>query len=134
MTAPYDLEYIDKVNKFIKYFKIGSGDITWKESLERFLGKKTIMLATGASSFTDVVNAVNLIRKKNKKKIILMQCNTNYTNSTNNFNYINLKVLNQYRKFLEIKLFLVLATTHLVMQLFRCCHSRSKSYRKTLYR
>ena len=110
MTAPYDLEYIDKVNKFIKYFKIGSGDITWKESLEKISRKKkTIMLATGASSFTDVVNAVNLIRKKNKKKIILMQCNTNYTNSTNNFNYINLKVLNQYRKFFGNKIILGLS-------------------------
>ena len=71
MTAPYDLEYIDKVNKFIKYFKIGSGDITWKESLEKISRKKkTIMLATGASSFTDVVNAVNLIRKKRYQKDI----------------------------------------------------------------
>ena len=32
-----------------------------------------------------------------------MQCNTNYTNSEDNFNYINLKVLDQYKNYLVIK-------------------------------
>ena len=71
--------------------------------------RKQLCSQLEASSFTDVVN-VNLIRKKkNKKKIILMQCNTNYTNSTNNFNYINLKVLNQYKKFFGNKIILGLS-------------------------
>ena len=29
MTAPYDLEYVDMVKKYIVAYKIGSGDINW---------------------------------------------------------------------------------------------------------
>ena len=36
------------------------------------------MIATGASDFRDVERAYKLISKFNKK-IIIMQCNTNYT-------------------------------------------------------
>ena len=32
-----------------------------------------------------------------------MQCNTNYTGEEKNFNYINLRVLNLYKKNLKIK-------------------------------
>ena len=32
------------------------------------------------------------------KKIVIMQCNTNYTAEKNNFNYINLNVLKSYKK------------------------------------
>lgn len=98
MTAPYDLDYVDLVDKFIPAFKIGSGDITWREILIKIAKKKKpVLLATGASSMKDVEKAVSLIKKYNKK-IVLMQCNTNYTNSIDNFKYINLNVLKKYRK------------------------------------
>ena len=35
MTSPYDLNYVDQLNKYICAYKIGSGDITWKEILEK---------------------------------------------------------------------------------------------------
>ena len=59
--------------------------------------KKPIILATGASNFDEVQKAVNLIKKTNKK-LVLMQCNTNYTASHDNFKYINLNVLKTYKK------------------------------------
>ena len=98
MTSPYDLEYVDLVNKFIPAYKIGSGDISWKEILIKIAKKnKPVLLATGASTLKDVKKAVNIIKKYNKK-IVIMQCNTNYTNSTQNFKYINLNVLKEYEK------------------------------------
>jgi len=97
-TAPYDLEYIDKLEKYISAYKIGSGDITWLESLEKISKKKKpVILATGASTISEVKQAVNLILKKNKN-LSLMQCNTNYTGSSKNFRYINLNVLKTYKK------------------------------------
>jgi N-acetylneuraminate synthase len=52
MTAPYDLNYVDQLNKYICAYKIGSGDITWKEILEKISKKnKPVFLATGASNF-----------------------------------------------------------------------------------
>lgn len=98
MTAPYDLEYINQVNKYICAYKIGSGDITWFKSIKAIAKKKKpVILATGASNFNEVLNAVKLIKKYNKK-IVLMQCNTNYSNKEENFANINLNVLKSYKK------------------------------------
>ena len=98
MTSPYDLNYVDKLNKYIPAFKIGSGDITWEQILEKIAKKKKpVILATGASTFFEVKQAVKTILKYNKK-LVLMQCNTNYTADNNNFKYINLNVLKSYKK------------------------------------
>ena len=109
LTAPYDLDYVDKVNKYIPAYKIGSGDITWKEIIIKIAKKnKPVLLATGASDIIEVKKAVNQILKYNKK-LILMQCNTNYTNSNENFKYINLNVLRSYKKIFKNKIILGLS-------------------------
>ena len=98
MTAPYDLNYVDEVKKDIVAYKIGSGDITWKKIIKKISKKKKpVLLATGASNFQDVKRAVKEILKFNKK-IVIMQCNTNYTADKKNFNYINLNVLKTFKK------------------------------------
>ena len=97
-TSPYDLQIIDAVEPFVCAFKIGSGDITWLESIERMSKfNKPVILATGASDIEDVSRAYASISNYNKD-IVIMQCNTNYTNSEDNFNYLNLKVLATYAK------------------------------------
>ena len=97
-TAPYDFDYIDKVNKYVPAFKVGSGDITWDDALVRIANKnKPIFLATGASSIKDVKRAYKIISKINDK-ICIMQCNTNYTGSLENFKFINLNVLKEFKK------------------------------------
>lgn len=96
-TAPYDLEYIDYFAAKMPFFKIGSGDITWKQSIELMATfEKPILLATGASTLEEVEDAVALIERYNIQ-LILMQCNTNYTGGEENFDYINLRVLETYR-------------------------------------
>jgi N-acetylneuraminate synthase len=93
LTSAYDLNYVDSVNKFIPAYKIGSGDITWKEILIKIAKKnKPVLLATGASTLEDIIFASKLILKINKK-LIIMQCNTNYTSDEKNFRYINLNVI-----------------------------------------
>ena len=97
-TAPYDLEFIPHFAKRMPYFKVGSGDITWKESLEMIASQgKPILLATGASELWAVERAVKLISQFNIP-IVLMQCNTNYTGSEDNFDYLNLLALNEFRE------------------------------------
>ena len=109
LTSPYDLDYVDSVNRYISAYKIGSGDITWIEIIKKIAKKnKPVILATGASSLSDVKKAVKIILNYNKK-IILMQCNTNYTNSSNNFNYINLNVLKQFNKIFSNRVILGLS-------------------------
>ena len=109
MTAPYDLDYVDMVNKYIPAYKIGSGDITWKEIVIKIAKKKKpVFLACGASTLKEVVKAVEVILKYNKK-LVLMQCNTNYTNSKENFNFINLNALKQFKKNFKKKIILGLS-------------------------
>lgn len=98
MTTPYNLSVIDLVDKYVCAYKIGSGDITWPEILGKVASKgKPVMLATGASTMKEVERAVGYIEQFNKE-IILMQCNTNYTASSQNYKYINLNVLEDYKK------------------------------------
>ena len=97
-TSPYDLGLVDEVDKYVEAYKIGSGDITWLDILVKIAKKKKpCILASGASTFKDVSLAINTIKKHNKK-IVLMQCNTNYTGNESNFKNLNLKVLLQYKK------------------------------------
>ena len=49
-TTPYDLDYVDVIDNYVDMYKIGSGDITWIEMLEKIASKgKKVLLATGAS-------------------------------------------------------------------------------------
>jgi len=108
-TAPYDLKLVDKVNKYVPAYKIGSGDITWLEIIKKIAKKnKPVIIATGASYLSDVKRAVKTIMKFNKK-IVLMQCNTNYTAKKENTEYLNLNVLNQYKKIFRNKIVLGLS-------------------------
>lgn len=96
-SSPYDFEAIDMLDEYVPAYKIGSGDITWLESLEHMAGKgKPVILATGASDIGDVQRAVHTILAINSQ-LVLMQCNTNYTASLENYDHIHLRVLNTYR-------------------------------------
>lgn len=95
-TSPYDFESVDHVDPYVDVYKIGSGDITWLEIIEYIILKgKPLLIATGASEMKDVNRVMNLILNS-KSNHVLMQCNTNYTGSDNNFNFINLNVLKKY--------------------------------------
>ena len=97
-TTPYSLDVIDKLDEYVPAYKIGSGDITWLEIIEKVASlNKPYMLATGASSMDEVVNAVKTALAINPQ-MVLMQCNTNYTGSIENYNYINLNVLKCYKQ------------------------------------
>lgn len=98
MTTPYDKEATDRVVDLLPAFKIGSGDITWLESLAYIASKgKPIFLATGASEFSEVEEAVDTILAVNRQ-LCLLQCNTNYTGELENFRHINLRVLQTYAR------------------------------------
>lgn len=96
-SSPYDFETIEHLAPFVPAFKIGSGDITWTEILEKFCEyDKPIILATGSSDIIDVQRAVKTIFAK-KRQLALLQCNTNYTGSLENIKYVSLNVLKYYR-------------------------------------
>jgi len=95
-SSPYDFEAIDMLVPYVPAYKIGSGEIDWLEALERMALKgKPIILATGASTIGEVQRAVHTILQHNRQ-LVLMQCNTNYTASPENFDHLHLNVLKTY--------------------------------------
>ncbi|MDY0277402.1 MAG: N-acetylneuraminate synthase family protein [Acholeplasma sp.] len=98
LTSPYEYDAVDLVDKYVKLYKIGSGDITWLDLIRYISSKgKPVLLATGASEVADVDRAYNELIK-NDNGICVMQCNTNYTGSEMNFDHVNLNVLEFYKE------------------------------------
>jgi sialic acid synthase SpsE len=95
-SSPYDLEAVDMLDPYVPAHKIGSGEITWLDILRHIAVKgKPVFLATGASAIGDVQRAVHTLLELNPD-LVLMQCNTNYTASLDNFRHIHLNVLRTY--------------------------------------
>jgi sialic acid synthase SpsE len=98
-TSPYSLELVDYVDRFVPAFKVGSGDITWHEIIVRMASKgKPVLLATGASSLEDVRAAVDATLAVTPK-LVLLQCNTNYTAGHENYSCVQLNVLRAYERY-----------------------------------
>jgi len=96
LSSPYDFEAVDQLEVYFPAIKIGSGDITWLEIIRRIASKgKPVLLATGASNIGEVQRAVQAVLEVNSE-LVLMQCNTNYTASLENFDHIHLNVLKTY--------------------------------------
>ncbi len=96
-SSPYDFDAVDMLDPHVPAHKIGSGDITWLEMLEYIARKgKPVILASGASDIGEVQRAVHIILQINPQ-LVLMQCNTNYTASLENYDHIHLRVLDTYR-------------------------------------
>jgi len=97
-SSPYDFESVDHIEPYVEVYKAGSGLMSWPELLVYMAKKgKPIMMATGASDISDVARAVRMVKAVNND-IVLMQCNTNYTGSEENFDHIHLNVLKTYRQ------------------------------------
>ncbi len=95
-SSPYDFEAIDFLDPYVEIYKAGSGEIDWIEALERMARKgKPFFIATGASTIGEVQRAVHAILKINKR-LVLMQCNTNYTASPKNYDHLHVNVLKTY--------------------------------------
>jgi len=95
MSTPYDLEAVDHLDPFVNAWKIGSGDITYRELINKVAATgKPVILSTGASTMEEVrrAEAANW-----GQDLVLMQCNTNYTgNDEANLPHVNLNVLKTY--------------------------------------
>ena len=97
-TTPYDLEIIDELESYVCAWKIGSGDITWHDEIEALARSgKPLLIATGASDIEDVRRAI-AIAERHSTDIVLMQCNTNYSGSVDNFRHIALNVLKTFKR------------------------------------
>jgi sialic acid synthase SpsE len=95
-TSPYDINDIDNIDQYVPAYKVGSGDVTYHDIVLKMASfNKPMVIATGASKIEEVIKLMKRVEKINRD-IVLMQCNTNYTASSENFKYIQLNVLKSY--------------------------------------
>jgi N-acetylneuraminate synthase len=99
MSTPYDLEAVGHLDPFVPAWKVGSGDFDYFPLLHALLETgKPIIFATGATAQWEIEARMQGIRiQEARQPIALMQCNTSYTGSLENFKYINLRVINWMR-------------------------------------
>ena len=96
-SSPYDDDAIDMLDPYVPAYKAGSGLISWPEAIVRMAQKgKPVLIATGASNLGEVVNAMDKLMAVTDE-IVLMQCNTNYTASPDNYDHLHLRVLETYK-------------------------------------
>jgi N-acetylneuraminate synthase len=80
ISSPYDEEAVDLLDKVgVKFFKIGSGEVTNPGFLKYVAGKgRPIVLSVGAATMKEIEEAVKAIHSTGNNKLLLMQCVTNY--------------------------------------------------------
>ena len=86
MSTPFDVESADFLNEMMDVYKISSSDITNKPFIEymcRF--NKPIILSTGASSLSEIQEAVSWI-EKHGNPLALLHCVLNYPTPDKNAN------------------------------------------------
>ena len=87
MSTPFDIESADFLNDMMDVFKISSSDLTNKPFVEYICKfNKPIILSTGASSLSEIAEAVQWIEKAGNKQLSLLHCVLNYPTPDKNAN------------------------------------------------
>ena len=94
-TSPYDVEAVDLCMQLgLPFIKIGSGEITWLEMIERIAStQKPIILATGDATLSEIDDAIRTVESTGNPNLVLLQCITNYPSQIES---ANIRVLETY--------------------------------------
>ena len=104
-ASVWNLNILNKINKHIDIYKIGSGDLTSYPIIKRIIEmKKPIIISTGLSDFNEVENVVNFIREidslyYDKNMLAVLQCTSMYPINKSD---VNLNVMNQFTNKLNV--------------------------------
>ena len=98
-ASVWDLSVLDWIDPFLKFYKIGSGDLTAYSLLNSISKRnKPIILSTGLSNLDEIRDTVGFIIKKNpvyksKQFLSILQCTSLYPNKDKNVNLNVIKTL-----------------------------------------
>jgi N,N'-diacetyllegionaminate synthase len=101
LASVWDLRMLDWVDKYLDFYKIGSGDLTAYPIIKKFAKNgKPIILSTGLSNLDEITNAINFLQKqnkiyKNKNKLALLQCTSCYPTKDKE---VNLNVISMLKR------------------------------------
>jgi len=100
-ASVWDDESIKWIDKHLKFYKIGSGDLTAFPIIESIIKrKKPIILSTGLSTLKEIKKTINFIQFKNKsykssEMLSLLQCTSSYPTLDNEVNLNVIKTLKE---------------------------------------
>lgn len=103
-SSIWDEEAFKKLDKYLNFYKIGSGDLTALPLIQKFIDRqKPIILSTGLSDFKEIKSTVNFIKKnsfyKKKSNLALLQCTSCYPTIDEE---VNLLAMNELKKICPI--------------------------------
>ncbi len=104
-ASVWNEDFFDWIDPFMSLYKIGSGDLTAYPLLKRTaLIGKPIVLSTGLSSESEVLNAINFIQKVDKKYkdpqwLGLLQCTSMYPI---NYSDAHLSVMKRFKELTKL--------------------------------
>ena len=80
MSSPYDTEAVDLLEKLgVIAHKLGAGEVDELEFI-RYVAKtgKPVILSVGAATMEEIAQAVKMVHATGNKKLVVLQCVTNY--------------------------------------------------------
>ncbi len=104
-ASVWSVNSISWINKYLNFYKIGSGDLTAYPIIKTIAKtSKPIILSTGLSSLKEIKETLNFIFKvnpkyKDKKKLSVLQCTSLYPTLDKE---VNLNVIQNLKKNLKI--------------------------------
>jgi N,N'-diacetyllegionaminate synthase len=97
LSTPFDEESIEFLRSFkMPFFKVPSGEITNLPYLHKIEETKIpIIISTGMSTLSEIEEALQVFDMYDKKKIILLHCNTQYPTP---FHDVNLRAMDTLKQ------------------------------------
>lgn len=99
-ASVWDLDFLNWIDPYLDFYKIGSGDMTTLPFIKEFvIRKKPILLSTGLSTMSEVLDTINYIQSLdniycNSDMLCIMQCTSMYPIPNSE---ANLAVMSQFK-------------------------------------
>jgi len=87
LSTPFDFEAVDLLEDLVPAYKVASADITNYPLLRYIASKgKPILLSTGASTISEIYQALDVITEEGNDQVAVLHCVLNYPTSVENAN------------------------------------------------
>ena len=96
LSSGFDIESVDIINPLVPFHKIASADIT-NFPLLKYIAKKgkPVLISKGASTIKELMNAIQLLKSNNCRKISILHCILNYPTK---YDHSNLEMISYLKK------------------------------------
>ena len=97
LSTPFDVEQLEILEKLkVPAYKIASADINYHSFIKAVAEKnKPVLLSTGASTMSEIREAVSVIESTGNKQIIILQCTLHYPC---HYDEVNINVITTLKK------------------------------------